>query len=239
MDKNMKKALILVFIFGVFFILHTKYNEGKSYDYFIANHAKDKINIYLKDEAGKRFASIGKLKSWLSVQNKKLIFATNAGIFAPNYEPLGLYIENGKVIKPLNRAVGEGNFYLQPNAVFYTDELGAHIILAKDFIEKQDILTATQSGPYLVYDGKVNPLFKSDSMNKLIRSGVGITPEGNVVFVILNEKMSFYEFANVFKDNFNCSNAMFLDGVISKMYLSSERNELDGDFAGIIGVTNN
>ena len=50
---------------------------------------------------------------------KELVFAMNGGMYLPNLSPQGLYIENGKVIKQLDKTQeAYGNFYLQPNGVF-------------------------------------------------------------------------------------------------------------------------
>ncbi|HWW12734.1 MAG TPA: hypothetical protein VN018_09465 [Brevundimonas sp.] len=37
---------------------------------------------------------------------------------------IGLLVENGRTLTPLNRRGGDGNFYLQPNGVFAVDRSG-------------------------------------------------------------------------------------------------------------------
>ena len=54
---------------------------------------------------------------------------------------------------------------------------------------------ATQSGPMLLINGAINPEFQENSANLKIRSGVGIIDDRNVVFVISNEPINFYDFA--------------------------------------------
>ncbi len=43
----------------------------------------------------------------------------NGGMFEADNTPKGLYIENSRILKPLDTSQGSGNFYLQPNGVFY------------------------------------------------------------------------------------------------------------------------
>ena len=49
--------------------------------------------------------------------------------------------------------------------------------------------------------------------------------------------MNFYDFASFFRDVLKCSSALYLDGVISRMY-APEIGKLDtsGDFAGMFVV---
>ncbi len=42
----------------------------------------------------------------------------NAGMFDDKLKPIGLYVENGELLKKLNRRNGYGNFHLKPNGVF-------------------------------------------------------------------------------------------------------------------------
>ena len=79
---------------------------------------------------------------------------------------------------------------------------------------------ATQSGPMLLVDGEVHPEFKDGSANINIRNGIGILPNGGVVFSISNQPVNLYDFAMHFK-NKGCKNALYLDGFVSKMYLPS------------------
>ncbi|QHS58592.1 phosphodiester glycosidase family protein [Chitinophaga agri] len=76
-------------------------------------------------------------------------------------------------------------------------------------------------------------------MRRTYHSGVGILSNGNVVFIISKEaNTTFFDFASIFKDLFGCSDALYLDGAISKMYLPQHRPEdTGGDFGVIISVT--
>ena len=89
----------------------------------------------------------------------------------------------------------------------------------------------------LVIDGNIHPIFNEQSQNRHIRNGVGVMADGNIVFVISRQPVTFYEFAQVFKVRFQCQNALYLDGAISDMYLPSRGfDSPNGRFAGIIAV---
>jgi uncharacterized protein YigE (DUF2233 family) len=86
-------------------------------------------------------------------------------------------------------------------------------------------------------NGDINPNFKKGSTNVNIRSGVGYMSSSKVVFIISNEEINFYDFAKVFKDCFGCTDALYLDGAISQMYLPEiGRYDSGGNFGGIIGI---
>jgi uncharacterized protein YigE (DUF2233 family) len=155
----------------------------------------------------------------------------------PDGSPQGLYIENGSIIKPADTTQeAYGNFYLQPNGVFLIKEDGsAAVIATNNFQPASDIKYATQSGPMLVIEGKLHPKFQQTSTSKYVRNGVGILPNGKLLFAISKEPVNFYTFATYFKEA-GCQNALYLDGFVSRMYLpEKDWHQLDGDFGVIIG----
>ena len=136
----------------------------------------------------------------------------------------------------------DGNFYMDPAGVFLIDKLNQPRIMTREaFSHIQDsisIKNATQSGPMLLIDGQIHPMFKANSQNLHIRNGVGITSSGKLVFIISNRPVNFYQFALVFKKFFGCQNALFLDGAISKVYAPAMgRKETDGRFGPMIAIT--
>ena len=152
--------------------------------------------------------------------------------------PQGLYIEEGKTLVAIDTAVGTGNFYLKPNGVFYlTDKKQAFICKSEDLKVDKHIQYATQSGPMLVINGNIHPAFNPNSTNLNIRNGVGILPDGQVLFAISKEEVNFYKFAQFFLDA-GCKNALYLDGFVSRTYCPEKKLlQTDGKFAVIIGVT--
>jgi uncharacterized protein YigE (DUF2233 family) len=210
--------------------------QEKITSYVVKN--KQHIKLYYKNESGEKFTTIENLKNQLSSKKQQLVFAMNGGMFTPEFSPVGLYIDNYRQIKSLSKARGGGNFGLKPNGVFYiTSDNKAAICKTEDFHNNGKIKYATQSGPMLVINGQIHPAFKRGSSNVNIRNGVGILPDGNVLFAITKEEVNFYDFAMFFKQK-GCKNALFLDGSISEMYCPEvNMNQTSGWFGVIIGVT--
>jgi len=213
-------------------------NADEKFISYTVNTKKQDLKLYWKDDKQQNFKSILNLKTWLEKNNKKLVFAMNAGMYKEDNSPLGLFIENKKVISPLNTKSANGNFYLKPNGVFYITTDNAPVICTtNDFNNNGKIKYATQSGPMLVIDGKIHPDFKEGSKNVNIRNGVGILPDNRAVFAMSKSEINFYDFANYFK-SIGCKHALYLDGFVSRTYLP-EQNwiQMDGNFGVLIGVT--
>lgn len=209
--------------------------ENNRYLTYTVNPAKQNIALFWKDHKGNTFNSIINLKNYIEERQGKLLFAMNGGMYMEDYRPLGLYIENGVQKKAINKANGYGNFYLKPNGIFFiTNKNTAGVCETNKFINK-DIKYATQSGPLLVINGAIHPSFTKGSKNLQIRNGVGILPDGKVLFVMSKVPVSLYDFADYFKTS-GCKYALFLDGFVCRTYLP-EKNwmQTDGDFGVIIG----
>lgn len=226
------KALVFIM-----FILPLERGSGKYYT-FTADPSRDKIEMFWKDDNGKIFETFDNLRDWVNKRGRRLRFATNGGMFMEDLAPLGLYVENGRQLRQLNTRKGKTNFYIQPQGVFcITYDNKAFICKADEFHQDGNIKYATQSAPMLVINRNINNVLDSYKSSQLIRSGVGILPDGRVVFALSKEMVSFYEFAQYFHD-LKCVNAMFLDGNISEMYLPEQKlNDCQGGFGVIIAVT--
>lgn len=209
--------------------------EDKFINYIIDPKKQD-LRFFYKDGKNQAYRSIQQLKTSLEKKGEKLLFAMNGGMYMEGNIPLGLYIEAGKLIRPLNNRSATGNFYMKPNGVFYINSDGKAIITTTpSYKYNSSIRFATQSGPMLLIDGKIHPDFNEKSANINIRNGVGILPNGNVVCVLSKSFVTFFEMATYFK-TLGCKNALYLDGSVSRMYLpSSNWIQTDGDFGVIIG----
>ena len=196
------------------------------------------LRFYWKDDQGRLFGSIRNLRRSLEAQGKSLVFAMNGGMFRPDRSPQGLYIENGKTRAPLDTAAGPGNFYLKPNGIFYVTTDGKAVICSTDkFVNDGSIQWATQSGPLLLMDGNLHPAFRKNSSNRQVRNGVGLLPDGRVVFAMSKQEVSFFDFAEYFR-RMGCQQALYLDGFVSRTYLPEKKwLQEDGDFGLIIAVT--
>jgi uncharacterized protein YigE (DUF2233 family) len=206
---------------------------------YTADPVTQNIEFFWKNDNGELFRSIGNLKEWVEKNGHKLIFAMNGGIYTESRNPLGLFVQNGKTIKGLNTTTGYGNFYMQPNGVFYlTNDNVAEIKSTSGFKNGGQVKYATQSGPMLVINGKVNPIFVKNSQSRYIRNGVGILPGNKIMFAISTDPVNFYELADFFQKA-GCIDALYLDGFVSRMYLPEKNRKMtDGNFAVIMAITN-
>ncbi|VTX93181.1 phosphodiester glycosidase family protein [Acinetobacter ursingii] len=176
------------------------------------------LQLFLNDPSQQPLLKFENIKKQLH-SYQRLEFAMNAGMYHPDYAPVGLYIENGKQLTPLNEQQGFGNFFMQPNGVVAWNDQQAVIETTQDFkTSRFKANYATQSGPMLIIDGKINPKFLADSDSLKIRNGVGIK-DNTLYFVITRHRVNFYQFAQFFKDELNIDNALYLDGSISSLYL--------------------
>ncbi len=199
---------------------------------------KQNLKLYWKNDQGEILGSIQNLKTYIESKNLTLTFAMNGGMYMQNSKPLGLFIQEGVMHKNINKADGNGNFYLKPNGIFYlTTDNVPFVCKTTDFVNHKNIKYATQSGPMLVIDGQIHSAFKENSSNLNIRNGVGILPNNNVVFAISKTAINFYDFAKYFQQ-LGCKNALYLDGFVSRAYLPEKKwIQTDGNFGVIIGIT--
>lgn len=205
----------------------------------IVNPADMTLSLHWKDENNQPYRSFSNLKNALAKKNKHLVFAMNGGIFQEDLKPLGLYIEKGKQKYRLNtRQNAYGNFYIQPNGVFYLTNDGQGVIVdTTEFKPNASVQYATQSGPMLVIDGEINLNLTQGSNSVRRRNGVGILADGRLVFAISKGFVNFYDFADHFKQS-GCINALYLDGSVSQIYLPEKGYQyFDGVFGVIIAET--
>jgi uncharacterized protein YigE (DUF2233 family) len=231
-------SILLLVVTGIFAFANEDQIDDTRFVNYEVDTRKQDIKLYWKDDKKEIFRSIQSLKLWLDQNKRKLVFAMNAGMYKTDNSPLGLFIEDKVTISPLNKLTGNGNFYLNPNGVFYitTDNIPV-ICKTVSFKKNNKIRYATQSGPMLVIDGQIHPAFKEGSSNLNIRNGVGILPDNKVVFAMSKVGINFYDFANYFK-RIGCKNALYLDGFVSRTYLPEKKwIQTDGNFGVIVGVT--
>lgn len=153
---------------------------------------------------------------------EKMLFAMNAGMFHYTFHPVGLYIENKKKLFPLNQRLGWGTFYLQPNGILAWNSKQAVILSTSQYVKgkfKADY--ATQSGPMLVSNQLINPIFIAESSSLKIRNAVGIKDQV-LYFVLTEQAVNFYALASFMQNELKLEQALYLDGSISAMYLAEK-----------------
>ena len=178
--------------------------------------AQQRLDLFLNDAQGKPLNSFARLASYLDARKQRLAFAVNAGMYHADFTPVGLLVQDGKQVSPLNLADGEGNFFLKPNGVFQVTAAGPQVLPAGDYTGAGVRIT-TQSGPLLLHDGRIHPAFNPQSSSRYIRNGVGVVGS-KAFFVISNHAVTFHEFAVFFRDNLHCRDALYLDGAVSSLY---------------------
>ncbi|WP_152649100.1 phosphodiester glycosidase family protein [Demequina flava] len=162
--------------------------------------------------------------------------ATNAGIFTEQLVPGGLLVSDGEELVPVNLNEGGGNFHLMPNAVFAVYGDTAAVMDSRDYVP-DGVLQATQSGPALILDGDIHPDFNEGSTNLAVRSGVGVSPDGETVYLAISRSLTnFWDFATLYRDELGVDDALYLDGDISSLWVTGmdEPGPLDGPYSGII-----
>jgi uncharacterized protein YigE (DUF2233 family) len=195
-----------------------------SYSVYTIDPKVADIRLYWKDASGHLLQNFTALNAQVESEGNQLLFAANAGMFQPDFSPVGLLVINGQEISPLNLRDAAGNFYLKPNGVFVvTDQGKAEIMESSSYATfLPRVLWATQSGPLIVHHGEIHPDLIAGSTNLAIRSGVGVREDGTVVMALSKTQVNFYDFASFFRDRMKCPNALYLDGTISAFCLPGQ-----------------
>jgi uncharacterized protein YigE (DUF2233 family) len=200
----------------------------------------ERLELFWRDDAGRPYRQFSTLREALDVRGKKLEFAVNAGMYKPDFSPVGLFVTEGRELVPLNRHLGSGNFSQQPNGVFLIDANSARVVTTDEYA--QQLLKpslATQSGPMLVHEGEIttSAVMNPNSTWRKIRNGVCAPTPDTAAFVISEGPVTFYEFAAFFRDSLHCREALYLDGSISSLYAPRlNREDRGSDMGPILGV---
>ncbi|RED48818.1 phosphodiester glycosidase family protein [Seonamhaeicola aphaedonensis] len=236
--KFPKIILLVLIVLGFLAYNNIDHNKNDNILFHEVNWKEQDLKFYWKNDLGENFKNFKHLKDWLVSKNKTLVFAMNGGMYDKNLSPQGLYIEEGLTLSEIDTMKnGYGNFYLQPNGIFYITNQNKGVVCKTEDFRNDNIKYATQSGPLLLIEGKIHPKFRQGSKNLNIRNGVGVLPNGKLLFAMSKTKINFYDFATFFKQ-MGCKNALYLDGFVSKTYLPSKNwQQLDGNFGVIIGET--
>jgi uncharacterized protein YigE (DUF2233 family) len=188
-------------------------HEGSRYTVCEVDLRRQSVRLFWKKADGEPYGYLGSVPRSLGERLGRLLFATNAGMYHPDYRPVGLYIENGRQLVRANTRPGPGNFHMKPNGVFYVAGTAAGVLETGSFLrQKPPADFATQSGPLLVLDGRLHPRFSHQGGSRKHRNGVGVRDASSVIFAISDDEVSFGAFARLFRDRLKCNNALFLDG---------------------------
>ncbi len=234
--RNRNRSIVLIVcLLSMMLGAFSGSNKDVQITSYTLDPGKQHLAFYSGNAKGEYYRNIGNFIREVRAEGKEVVFAMNGGMFDADFRPHGLYIEKGKLLRALDvKEKAYGNFYLQPNGVFYlTNNKKAFVCERKNYKQDASIQYATQSGPMLVIDGHIHPAFGKNSNNLHIRNGVGILPDGNILFGISDEPINLYEFAKFFQRH-GCNNALYLDGYVSRMWLPQKSyHQMDG-LTGII-----
>ena len=151
------------------------------------------------------------------------VFAINAGIVDSTCNFLGLYIDSSLQRKPINLNNGQGNFYLKPNGYLAVSKDSFLLSNTQKYDSTLAPIWAVQSGPMLIDSMKINSQINPNSTNKNFRCGVGTFRNNSgsyLVFINSKVPVSFYNFASLFAEKYNCENALTLEsGILATMIL--------------------
>jgi uncharacterized protein YigE (DUF2233 family) len=216
---------------------HAVYAAPRGYTIVPVDTGKAHLSLFLGNRQGKIYRTFARLADDVYAQGHALVFAMNAGMFESDGRPVGLLVIDRKTIAPLNTKHGPGNFYLMPNGVFALTSAGPVVVSTGGYETiGKDVIFATQSGPLLLKDGKINTNFDPASTSTFTRNGV-CTIGKVAYFVISDVPVNFYTFARFFRDEIGCKDALYLDGSISSLYSKAlGRHDHGPQLGPILGV---
>ena len=200
-------------------------HEDQRYTVCDVDLRRQTTRLFWQRPDGENFGYLSQLPASDSASGRKLQFAMNAGMYHPDYRPVGLYVEGRRELAKASTTRGPGNFHMKPNGVFYVAGQTAGVLETGAYLKaKPPADIATQSGPMLVIDGKLHPRFTPQGESRKGRNGVGVRDANTVVFAISEEEVSFGAFARLFRDMLKCPNALFLDGgSVPTLYIPGSR----------------
>ncbi|WP_259918091.1 phosphodiester glycosidase family protein [Jannaschia sp. M317] len=202
-----------------------------------ADLSRQEVSLHLNGADGMPLGSFTALDQ---VVEAPIAFAMNGGMYHPDRRPVGLYVEDGVKSKNIVLREGPGNFGLLPNGVFCIQADRADVIESRAFDAASPACDdATQSGPMLVIDGALHPRFLPDSTSFNLRNGVGASDDGRTVhFVISDSLVTFHDMGTLFRDVLGVTNALYLDGSVSRLYAPGiDRHDGGRQMGPILAVT--
>ncbi len=201
-----------------------------------------RVSLVWKNPEGEPFRTFDQVQAAFTKQGKTVTFITNAGIFEPGGIPSGLHVEKSQTLRPINLADAPGNFFLKPNGVCTFSPGASPAVFIGTCPKWQQAQNrrdtwAIQSGPLLLIEGKRHPAFVENSPNKLLRNGVGVDDNKQLVFAITDkgEMVNFWDFSGLFL-KLGCKDALFLDGDISKMAVNPDKPTKSNRFGAMFVV---
>lgn len=212
--------------------------EGIPYTACVVDPAGEDLRLWLRGPDGQVFGTFDRLAAHLSDEGKELAFAMNGGMYHEDRAPVGYFVEDGATLAPIVTRAGPGNFGMLPNGVFCLTADTAVIRESRAFAaDPADCRYAMQSGPLLVQAGRLHPKLLPSGRSAFIRNGVGLRPDGTLVFAISDAPVTFHRFARMFRDLLGAPDALYIDGNVSRLYAPElGRRDIGLPMGPIVGV---
>ena len=197
------------------------------------------LRLFQHGADGALLGGFGAVGDALAVEDRRLAFAMNGGMYHPDRSPVGLLVVDGRELAPLVEGPGPGNFGMEPNGVFCVRDDGFAVTTTPDYAAaRPECRHATQSGPMLVIDGALHPRFIEGSDSRHVRNGVGVSGDGRTAWLAISDRpVSFHRFARLFRDGLGATDALYLDGKVSRLHAPSlARSDLGWPMGPILGL---
>jgi uncharacterized protein YigE (DUF2233 family) len=197
--------------------------SGAGGDYIVCDVDLDRhaLRLLAEDGEGKPFETFARAREALAAAGSTLELAMNAGMYHEDRRPVGLAVQDGREIAPVNTSDGRNaNFTLKPNGIFFVENGRAAVMETGRYLAGGHAPElATQSGPMLLVEGELHPRFIENSPSRYVRNGVCASQDGRTVHLVLSRRaVNFWDFALFFRDTLGCRDALFFDGQVSSLF---------------------
>ena len=240
MKRTIKALVALTFLSAPAFAAPCRETTFEDVTFTLCEvRAGEDLRLFHSDADGGLLGSFRAVVSMLANRGERLVFAMNAGMYHPNRDPVGLYIENGLERHGIVTAASAGNFGMLPNGVFCIGADRFHITESRSYAaEPPTCRYATQSGPLMVWQGQLHPRFIPGGDSRYIRNGVGVSADGKrAVFAISEDAVNFDTFGRLFRDALDLPDALYFDGKVSRLYAPDlGRSDLGLPMGPIVGL---
>ena len=137
--------------------------DDRAFPVYVFDPRHDDIRLFWKGPDARPYGSLAALAEALGSKGQRLAFAMNAGMFAEDQSPVGLYVENRHTLHEADTRGGATNFHMKPNGVFWvaTASPGSWRPAAT-LPAPPPARYATRSGPMLVVNGKIHPRIRPE-----------------------------------------------------------------------------
>lgn len=196
----------------------------------VMDPAVSTLALFQNDAQGRPLSSFKRLKKHAHQQGQRIRLAMNAGMYHPDRRPVGLLVQDGRELNPLNRSDGYGNFFMKPNGVFALTMQNQSVILPTaeypQWAGQHEVRLATQSGPLLLHQGHIHPALTAPGRSAKIRNAIGHC-HGRLTWLIIHQPITLYRLAESAREQLGCTDLLYLDGSISSLLVDDWQQQRD------------